>query len=46
MFLLQLDNYNYVTNSDDNYFDLISIQINNTLILDPVLDADLLEEKE
>jgi len=44
MFLLQLDNY--VTNSDDNYFDLISIQINNTLILDPVLDADLLEEKE
>jgi hypothetical protein len=44
MFLLQLDNY--VKNSDENYFDLISIQINNTLILDPVLDADLLEEKE
>lgn len=44
MFLLQLDNY--VKDYDYNYFDIINIQINNTLILDPILDADLLEEKE
>jgi hypothetical protein len=44
MFLLQLDNY--LTRVDYNYFDEIKDQINNSIILDPILDLDLLEEKE
>lgn len=44
MFLLQFDNN--IKEIDYNYFDIINIQVNNTLILDPILDADLLEEKE